>query len=201
MSDPQYGLRSPDGQHWWDGSQWQPVVAPSQPPGSPPGHSARNIVIGIAGLIVLGGFITALASGNKNKPSTHDATPVVAELPTPSPAPKAGDPTVQIASDKATQTFTITATNPGPGVCHHLRIEAGGATDPRDNPTLDVKAGAIIGKVYDYQDVAEGVTVTIRLSVKEARSLPENPAADSYDPNTGVVQVGAAGYCEDSRSS
>lgn len=24
-----YGLRSPDGRHWWDGHQWQPVTPPS----------------------------------------------------------------------------------------------------------------------------------------------------------------------------
>lgn len=34
---PPYGLRSPDGQYWWDGSRWQPVP-PAGGPGTPPGN-------------------------------------------------------------------------------------------------------------------------------------------------------------------
>jgi hypothetical protein len=32
---PAYGLRSPDGLYWWDGSRWQPVP-PADGPGAPP---------------------------------------------------------------------------------------------------------------------------------------------------------------------
>ena len=72
---PQYGLRSPDGRYWWDGTTWQPVPdqqwaaeqqarsqwQPPQQPGVPPtgplGHT-RSVGISILLAIVTLGIYT-----------------------------------------------------------------------------------------------------------------------------------------------
>jgi hypothetical protein len=122
--------------------------------------------------------------------ATHRPTPTASAAPTPA------SPEIVITADKTTG-FTITAKNPGPGACPTLRLQVGGSTDPRDDPALDVRLGAIMPpKEYVFTNVADGASVTVHLTIAEARELPENPAADSYNPNTGHLAVGAAGYCD-----
>lgn len=100
---PGYGTRSPDGQWWWDGKQWQPVTEQAPPPPSPitPEMARRRrinkvlvpIVAILGGLLGLGICVAAISSSGltPSKPAaqaTAAATPTQAAQKQPTPDPR-----------------------------------------------------------------------------------------------------------------
>jgi hypothetical protein len=102
----------------------------------------------------------------------------------------AKDPSVNVMSDPATSTFTITAKNSSGVVCHQLDLHVLGEAGYNPDPSTELRVGLSDGKLTTYRDVAPGQTVSQTLEAKAIRqALPAGQ----------VFRVGAVGYCMDSR--
>jgi hypothetical protein len=92
MSDLQYGRRSLDGRHWWDGQQWQPMQAPPPPPRRSLNDDSNQwtlIAIGLGVLILLGLGVASLSHNTSTSTSPTADTAPVATTPA-APASPAG---------------------------------------------------------------------------------------------------------------